>query len=115
MPERIARIIRREIDFDRIQRHYIDHILLQSADLLLADTGNLKRMPVQMNGMLISAAIAQDKSVAFAPLNHKRIDLRPGLIVDGPGIELRFPCRPISRNVSVNVSSGFVAAAGPAN
>ena len=70
VPERIAWIVRREIDFDRIQRHHIDHILLQSADLLLADTGNLKRMPVQMNGMLIPAAIAQDKSVAFAPLNH---------------------------------------------
>ena len=53
VPERIAWIVRREIDFDRIQRHHIDHILFQSADLLLADTGNLKRMPVQMNGMLI--------------------------------------------------------------
>src|SRR5690242_4822759 len=65
VPERIAWIVGCEIDFDRIERHHIDHIFLQSADRLFADTGDFKRMSMQMNGMLISAAIAQDKAIAF--------------------------------------------------
>ena len=39
--------------------------------------------------LLVAAAIAKDHPVPLALLHHQRIDVRPRLLVDRPGIELR--------------------------
>ena len=85
--ERVPGIVGDEIDFNRIERHDIDDVLHQAADLLRADPGHLERMSMQVDRMLVSAAIAKDQPVTLALLHHQRLDIRPGLIVDGPGIE----------------------------
>src|ERR1700693_1761419 len=55
----------------------------------VAYTRHLKRMAVKMDRMLISTAIAKNEAVSLAWLHQQRLDFRPRLVVDGPGIELR--------------------------
>ena len=59
VPQRVSRIIGNKVDFNGIQRHYVDDILLQPAKPLFADLCNLKRVPVQVQWVLVSAAVTK--------------------------------------------------------
>ena len=68
MQQRIARVVRYKIVGDRIERHPVDNILAQTAELFCADARDLKCMAVQMHGMLIAAAaVAKDHPVTIHP------------------------------------------------
>ena len=55
--------------------------------------------------MLVAAAVAEHQAVTLALLHHERIDVRPGLVVDGPCVELRALLR---TNVAEGQDEGFV-------
>jgi hypothetical protein len=59
MPQRVARIIGDEIHFNRAKRHNVDNIFHQAAQMFVADARHFKGVPVQMERMLIAAAIAK--------------------------------------------------------
>src|SRR5487761_2521345 len=56
--KRIAGIVGDEVHFDGVERHDVDDIFHQSAEEFIADARDFKRMTVQMNGVLIAAAVA---------------------------------------------------------
>src|ERR1035437_1298569 len=87
--ERIAGIVGNKVHLNGAKRHDVDDVLHQSAELLFADARDLECMAVQVDGMLVAAAVAKDHAVAFAGMHNEWLDFRPGLVVDGPGIELR--------------------------
>jgi hypothetical protein len=76
MQQRIAGVVRYKIDGDRVDRHHIDNILAQTAELLRAHTRDFKRMAVPMHGMLIAAAVAKDHPVvpAIGPMDGSPFD-----------------------------------------
>ncbi len=88
MHERVARIICDKVYLDCVQRHDVDDVLHQSAHLLLADTSHLKRVSVQVHRMLVSAPVAKNHPITLALLHEQRLDVGPGFVVDGPGVEL---------------------------
>ena len=89
MPQSISWIIRDKVHFHGIQRHDIHDVLHQSAQASVTDPRHFKRVPVKMKRMLVSAPISKNKTVALARLHDQRFDLRPGLVIDRPRIELR--------------------------
>src|SRR5215469_4911239 len=62
-------------------------------------------MSMQMDRMLVSTAVTKDKPVTLAFLDDERIGIWPGLIVNGPCIELRSMHGP---DVAKSESKGFV-------
>ncbi len=89
VPERIARSVRSEIDCDCIEGHHVDDVFAQTAHLFVFDLRNLEGMPVQVNRMLIAAAVAQQQTIAPPGMHLDEIDVGPRSIVDRPRVELR--------------------------
>src|ERR1700722_19094536 len=88
MHQCVTRVVRDKVDLDCVQRHDIDYIFHQSADLPIADAGYLESMPMQVYRVLVSAAIAKNHPVPLALLHYQRLDLRPRLVVNRPRIKL---------------------------
>ena len=83
----VAGIVCYKIDGDRVERHHVDNILAQSAELLRTHACDLERVPVKMLRVLIPTAVAKDHPVTPSLVDLKRFNLRPRLVVDGPAIE----------------------------
>lgn len=64
--QRIAGVVRYKIDGDGVERHHIDDVFAETAELLCAHTRDFKCVAVEMHGMLIAAAVAKDHPVAPA-------------------------------------------------
>ncbi len=77
VPQRVAGVVCREIDSYRFKRHDVDDVLPQSAHLLAANLRDFEGVPVQMDGMLIATAIAQEEAIASACMHLDRIDVGP--------------------------------------
>jgi hypothetical protein len=56
--QRVARIIRYEIHLYSIERHQIHDILPQPAQPRIVDARHLERVAMEMDGVLISTAVA---------------------------------------------------------
>src|ERR1035437_1592760 len=88
MQQRIAWIVRYEIDGNGVQRHYVDDVFLETADRLVADRGYFKSVPVQMHGMLVAGNILEDEPVPLSSLHLQRLNVGPRCAIDCPGVEL---------------------------
>lgn len=109
MHQRVARVVGDKVDLDRVQRHDIDDIFHQSADLLIADAGYLESMPMQVYRVLVSAAIAKNHPVPLALLHNQRLDLWPRLVVNRPCIELGVALRAV---IAKGKDKGFIGSLG---
>src|SRR5260370_5262689 len=85
---------------------------------------DFERMSMQMHRMLIAASIAKHETIAFALFNSQHMGVRPRLVINGPGVELRtfqgaavtegeredvrwFWCRIVDRKLCVIPLGGF--------
>src|SRR3984885_3656364 len=57
--------------------------------MLFADAGDFERVPVQMQRMLVTAAIAKDQTVSLAGMHNQWLNFGPRFVVDRPRVELR--------------------------
>ncbi len=64
-----AGIIGDKIDFDALAARDIDRILENSRRCFLADSNQLKCMPVKVNRMIVAAFILQCDSIALSLFN----------------------------------------------
>lgn len=75
--ERVARVIRYEIDCNGIERHDIYHIFEQAAHLSLPNPSDLECVSMEVHWMLITASIPEYQTIALALLNAQRRNVRP--------------------------------------
>ena len=83
-----AGVIGGEVDGDGLEGHDVDDVFAQATEGLGGDLRDLKGVAVEMDGMLVAAAVAQQEAVALAGGDADGVNVRPGLVVDGPGVEL---------------------------
>src|SRR3954447_21624746 len=89
VPQRVARVVCNKIDLNGAKRHHVNDVLLQPAEPLVADPRNLKCVAMQMQRMLIAAAITENKPVALACMDREWLNLGPRFVIDRPRVELR--------------------------
>ena len=77
MEERITRVVRNEVDCDRIERHDVDDIFFQSAELFFANLRYFKGVTVQVHRVLIWTSVDHDKAITFALLHLDGVDIGP--------------------------------------
>jgi hypothetical protein len=94
----VAGIVSDKVHVDGLERHDIDDIFARAAQLRLADLGHLKGVPVKMNRMLVTAAVAKDEQVSNQ-LDHCDT-LTPTLVqnVGQVSVTSRYPYDPKSKN-----------------
>ena len=55
--QRVAGVICQKVDGNSLHRHYVDHILVKTANFLLAYTDYFKCVAMQVHWMLVAAYI----------------------------------------------------------
>jgi hypothetical protein len=85
--QRRSRIVGDEVDLDRAEPRHVDSIFHHPGCGLVADLGELERVAMQMDGMIVAALVAHREAVALSALRSEQwIGSGPGLTVDGPAI-----------------------------
>ena len=71
-------IVGDEIDLYRTKASHIDRVLHYACRGFVAELGNLERVPMQMDRMVVAAFVGHDKAVALSSLRREqRICCRP--------------------------------------
>ena len=86
--ERIAWVVCSEVYGDGLQRHHVDGVLDEPAEVLILDAGDFEAVAVQVDGVLVAAGVTEDHAIAFAAFDLEGFDVGPCIAVDGPGVEL---------------------------
>ncbi len=73
--------------FHGLQRHDVDDVFHQPAQILFANLRYFERVAMQMERVLIAAAVAEDEAISLARMHHERLDVGPRFVVDRPRIE----------------------------
>jgi hypothetical protein len=66
MEERVARIVGGKVHVNGLERHDVDDVFVQAAHLAFADLGDLESVTMEMDRMLVAAAVAQHEAVTLA-------------------------------------------------
>ena len=65
-------IIGDEVNPYRAEPRHVDCVLHQARSLLVAHFGDLERVPMQMDGMVVAAFVGHDKTVALSLLRREQ-------------------------------------------
>jgi len=93
MKERLARIVRDEINLHRAIGSDVDHILDKPRTLSSRNAHDLKAVPVQMQGMRLAARVDKGDAIPSPLLYADRRRIQKGLAIHSPTLKTILACR----------------------